>query len=949
MSESQRTLFATLLARHRDNLNLTQAEVAARTYALHDAGAAPRAITERTISALEGLTPGQARVPHQATVRSLAMALELEPGTPDHDALLAAARQPTAVPTKAVDEPDAMFLPEGREPQLARLERAIDTASHGSPSIALLTGDAGSGKSRLLREIARRALDRDNSAVVLWGNCPRGFGAIADHEPWRQILAQMLRDPYADDGSLPVGNAARLDARLPLAATALAGPAARLVGRLTAADALRWPHVLEALDPDATRNLTLAPATAGGQHVTREDIDNALVTLLESYASAGPVVIVLENLHWADSASSSTIPNIVSELLTRHLPVALLGSVRTGDQSSEGNAATFVAGVTAQVPDAVVDLASTIGGAAGKAFVDAAVARLDLKPLAERLFERTGGMPLFVMSFLRLHAVDPGAIPGESVPVEIDAVLARQLSHLDERARTLLAAASVQGDEFLAEPALAVAGIPTGERVRYFDNLLASQVRYVGPQQVTPTDTMHRYAFRHALLHDHVTGTLSRLERSHLHLDTAGAIERALGPRNHDLVDLVASQYEQGGDLRRAASTWLAAGDRALARSDHRHARSIFRHIRQMGLEPLAPELHVQAQVGIGNSLRALGHPAEARHALQRARREAKRKQLDTVDANALMSLGVLDFDTGRMVAGAARFASAIDAYNRAGDVEDASRANANLSLALHGMGRYDEARARAEDGIALAERAGSVGAVASAEIALSNCWLDLGYYERAIARYESGHLRNDAHGLTHYGNICLLNIALCHIEMRRWDDAEAVLKLVDDPDRKLIDRMRSVLAFNGALIMEGRGDASAAWHRYELSRQIRQQLGQAPLLIDSLAGLLRIATATNDLATAMELVAELESRVSTQGTIGVEHLGRLHLTMIEGHRMCGNTERAMAWLFDAVAMLRDRADQLSDPDHRHSYLTRPPAHHRIIALARKHGIQVPEAKPTSS
>ena len=942
MSKHQRTVFATLLAHHRDRLNLTQADVAGRTVTLHADGIAPRAITERTISALERLTPGKSRVPHQATVRSLAMALELEPGTPAFDALLDAARNPAATPTPASDEPDAIFLSAGREPHLARLTSAIDAAANGSPSIVLLTGEAGSGKTRLLEEIGRRALNRRDDTVVLWGTCPRGFGAMTDHEPWRQVLARMLRDPTGDGGPLPDSNGPRLDSRLPLAASALTGPGARLVGTLTSSAALQRAHVLDSLGPDTRRRIETAPAPPAGKNVTPGSIGAALIHVLARYASASPVVIVLEDLHWADDASRSTLHHIASSLATQRLPIVVLGSVRTGDPATESESTMLVNGITAHFPDAVLDLSSSVRGEAGRAFVNAAVARLGKDALADRLFERTGGMPLYVMSFLRLQAVDATAISGNGMPVEIDAVFARQLAHLDPRSRALLAAASVQSDDFLAEPALEAVGIPSSECARYLDDRLAGQVRFVGRHQVAPGIAMHRYRFAHALLHDHVTGTLSRLERSHLHLATADALERRLGLRYHHALDLSASQVEQGGDLRRAGAAWRAAGDRAMQRSDYRHARAIFRHVREMGIAQVAAATHVQAQVGIGNSLRSLARPDQAREALLKARREANREQLHTIDANALLSLGVLDFDAGRMAAGAARFADAIDDYARAGEVVEASRANASLSLALHAMGRYDEARARAEEGVALGKQAESIGAVASAEISLANCWLDLGYYERAIASYEAGLARNDKHGLIHYGNICILNIALCRFELGHWDAAEAMLDRLDEPERRLVDRMRSVAAFNGALIMEARGDLIAARHRYEASRRIRHQLGQVPLLIDSLAGLLRIAIATDDRATAGDLLAELESRLHARGTVGAEHLGRLYLTMIEAHHKRGNAERALRWLSDAVALLRLRAERLADPDHRKSYLTRPSAHRRIIALARAHQLPVP-------
>jgi predicted ATPase len=946
MPESQRTVFATLLASHRRRLGLTQASLAGRIDRLRREGAVPRTVTERTIVALERMTRDRPRVPHVATVRALATALELAPGTPDHDAFIAAALDPAAVPPPPASlvEPDAAFIAAGRESQLGRLEAAIDRAAGGLPSVALLTGEAGSGKTRLLEEACRRALSRHDRAVVLWGTCPRGFGAMADHEPWREMLGHLLGDPAADAGGrLPAVNARRLATRLPIVAEALAGGAAALVGTLAPVAAVRRPEVLDALATDLRHRLE--GVLARSLPVTQGDLATALVQLLGLIAARGPVVLVVDDLHWADDATRISLRHLLREMATRGLPIAVLGSIRTGDTSDPPAARTaqdVLAVVTAMFPDAVVDLAPAIGGRAGRAFVDAAVAPLRLEPLADRLFERTSGQPLYVMGFLRLHAMNDTAIAGSDIPAEIAAVFARQHAHLDERARRLLAAASVQGDDFLAEPALAAAGIQPGDGSRLLDSDLAGQVRPAGVRDVIPGVTMRRYRFAHAVLRDHVLGTVSPLERSHLHLATADALAGALGPRGHDAVELIATQLEQGGDLRRAATAWIEAGDRAMLRSDHRHAQAIYRHIRTMGLEEVAPEAHVQAQVGIGNTHRALGHPAEARLELQRARRAAVRRNLRTIAANALLSLGVLDFDAGRMVGGAARFAQAIDAYTLAGDLEEASRAHANLGFVLHGAGRYDEAREHAEAAIALAQDSGSAAARASAEIALANTWLELGDYEHAIARYTAGLARNEANTLTHYGNLCLLNIALCRIELGQLDDAEATLDQLDDPDRRLIDRLRAALAFNRGLLADARGDVEAARRRYDASREIRERLGQAPLVIDSLAGLLRGAVATADAPAVERLLAEIDTRLARQGTIGVEHAGRLFLAMIDGYRLLDDEATATAWLADAMALLGERADRLADPGHRERYLTRPPAHRRLVDLARTFGVPAP-------
>jgi tetratricopeptide (TPR) repeat protein len=950
MPEPDRTVFATLLATHRDRLKLTQAALAARTEALRDAGRVPRAVTERTVAALEHLSPHRPRVPHQATIRALAMALGLTPGTRDHDAFVAAAQNPAARPADdPLAEPDAAFIAAGRETQLDRLTAAIDTAASGSASVALLTGEAGIGKSRLLDEASRRGLDRHGDAVVLWTACPRGFGTMADHEPFRAMLGQMLRDPVAGgSGGLPEVNSRRLTARVPDAARALVEAGSALVGTLVPPSTLTDPHLLDALDPELRRRVEALTSVGTTRSPAPEDIDAALGRLLARYAESGPVTLVIEDLHWTDRATLAAIRRIVHELAASRSPIALLGSFRIGERIPEDPddvdaPPDLPSLVTERFPDAVIDLAPTIGGDAGRAFVDAAVARLHLEPLADRLFERTGGMPLFVMSFLRLHVMGGDTLDGSEVPAAIGAVFAGQMARLDERARALLAAASVQGDAFLAEPAFAAAGVLPEAGQRLLDGSLSAQVRPLGAQPVAAGIAMRRYRFAHAILRDHVLAGLSRLERSHLHLATAEALLGMLGARDHDAIETIAMQLERGGDLRRAARAWVDAGDRAMLRGGHRHAHDIYRHVRELGVEDAAPDVHVQALVGIGNSHRALGQPVEARQSLRRARREAARRGLHTVDANTSMSIGLLDFDAGRMVAGAARFAQAIDAYTRAGDTGEAARATANLSLALHGMGRYDDAQRRAESAIALVREAGDAAALASAEIALANCWLDLGHYEQAIDRYVASLAHDDANGLTHHGNVCLLNIALCNIELGHWDDAEAALDRVRAPERVVIDRMQSVVAFNGAMIAEGRGEIESAAGRYEASRAMRERLGQDPLLIDSLAGLLRVAIAAGETAKIRALLEDVQSRIANRGFVGIEHLGRLFVTLVEASDAIGDAERARSWLRDALALLTERADRLADPGDRASYLSRPPAHRRLLQLGRARGLPVPD------
>jgi len=140
-------------------------------------------------------------------------------------------------------------------------------------------------------------------------------------------------------------------------------------------------------------------------------------------------------------------------------------------------------------------------------------------------------------------------------------------------------------------------------------------------------------------------------------------------------------------------------------------------------------------------------------------------------------------------------------------------------------------------------------------------------------------------------------------------------------------------------LVAEGQGDLVEAEKRYRRSLDIRLDNGQASQAVDGLAGLLRVATAKGQHQTIRELVSAIVGRIDTHGLDGVEHPGRLFVSMITAHLALGDSECARAYALRAVAFLNERASLLADPAHRESYLSVVPSHRQIFDLAVSLGV----------
>ena len=300
----------------------------------------------------------------------------------------------------------------GREGELDALVAVAGAAAAGQGRVAVVSGEPGIGKTRLVEEMVARA--RAAGTVVAWARCPES-AASAAFWPLTQLADQLV-----------AAGALAPEARPDI-------PVAGDVAGLT--------------DPGADRLALHAAATRAIASVTR------------------PCVLVIDDLQWADAASLRLLEFAAGEL--RSLPVALVVTTRPADDESPP-ALVDCLGELARQPGAVrVDLAGLSAGA-----VSAWLATRGIDTMSAFVHDRSGGNPFFVRELVELLAGEGSS--SATVPAAVQDVVRRRVGRLPPGTQQLLTVASVVGRTFDVDILARVGQLPMGEALEALDPAVAA-------------------------------------------------------------------------------------------------------------------------------------------------------------------------------------------------------------------------------------------------------------------------------------------------------------------------------------------------------------------------------------------------------------------------------------------------------------------------------------------
>ena len=379
----------------------------------------------------------------------------------------------------------------GRQREMGELKAALEDALSGRGRLVTLVGEPGIGKTRTAQELATYAGLR--SAQVLWGRCYEEQG-MPPYWPWVQAIRSYVREHEPD----------QLRSEMGAGAADIAEVVSDVKERLPD---LRPPPALD------------SPEQA------RFRLFDSITAFLKSASQKQPLVLVLDDLHWADQPSLLLLQFVARELGNSRL--LLVGTYRDVDLNRQHPLAetlgeltrerlfqrVFLRGLTQQDVARFIEIAAGVDPPSG---------------LVEAVHTQTEGNPLFVTEVVRL-LVQEGELSSASgnrdswtvrIPEGVREVIGRRLNRLSQRCNETLTIASVIGREFeLRQLTPLVEDISEDRLLEVLEEALSARVIEELPQAVG------RYQFTHALIQETLTEELTLTRRVRLHARIAETLE----------------------------------------------------------------------------------------------------------------------------------------------------------------------------------------------------------------------------------------------------------------------------------------------------------------------------------------------------------------------------------------------------------------------------------------
>ena len=671
----------------------------------------------------------------------------------------------------------------GRSEELAGLRAVVDRVREtGKPAHAVVVGEAGIGKSRLVA-----AFVEDVAAVVLEAACtPYGEGIT--FLPLRELAER----------------AASLDEDAPA------------LGELESADA------------------ALAAARA----------------ILEHFTASGPLVVVLDDLHWAVPTFLDLVEYVVRAVDGPLLVVSVTRPELLERRPAWGEGATTL---------------GSLSGGDARRLVDALPERdlLDEK-LAATILETAEGVPLFLEQ-LAAYAVEAD-LADDRVPMTLDVLLASRIDALEPGERAVLSRAAVVGRAFSRE---SLGALTPDAETRELSGRLASLARR---RLVRPRGAEHEFV--HPLVRGAAYDAIGRPERAMMHeafarwLDGRGENDELVGTHLERAAHDTPPGAERDGYGREASTRLGRAGQRALFAFDHAAAANLLERATAL-LEEVDPD-RLELECSLGHALKGFGQRNRAVELLEKTAGRAHALGDDRIELRARVELVDPDLTSGKLTAqdAAALLDTALPTFEHADDALGIARASLMHSYLLLWNKRVDGALVHLERADAAYRRLGHSGFVDGPLILAATRGTTSVQEATVLAESSLGRHRHSprwhAYGLVYLGALRALGgdtvaaretVAAARSELEDLDEhvglGTSALALMGDIESFMGDWVRMQEVFEHGVAYAQDRPEHQEWHAYFLARLGEARLEQGdPRTAADLAGQARTIAVATDVET---------------------------------------------------------------------------------------------------
>ncbi len=614
----------------------------------------------------------------------------------------------------------------GREKEQADLARFVaGIIDQRAAGIIYVDGEPGLGKSFLVETFRRSIEDSRNESTPLWidARCDQTLRSslnpfeYAIKEYFGQSSANTREEKHvAFDSALD-----KIIDRLPESYAQLARDLEQARSIFAAMVGIRWDgSVYERMDPKLRFASTLS----------------AISLWLEAESRLQPVILHIEDAHWADGDSLEAIRQVMATV--RDCPVVIICTCRNDDDGS-----TFRIEFDDGIPEQVV----TLGPLSKDKIVELAMGLMGgpvSEILAMFLSENANGNPYFAQEIMTFW-LEANQLAGKKkdkedtgvstpsiflLPNDVNSLLIARLDRLEPKVKRVVQAASVLGREF---------DLRILSRMMDDDARLEEFVRVGEEQRIWLPMSKGRYRFGNVLLRNAAYEMQSRARLQELHRRAAEAIELIHVDDLAGQVTNLGRHWQRAGQSNRARWYFLAGARKAAERYAHGEAKRLYRAYFKLTTDPTMESIVVRYEFA-RDVLELQGRYEEAMQEHERVIDEAQRLGDRASEALGLLGLGRVNWATGRIESARAFYEQALTTAREAASYWNEGLALTSLAGLHKSQGRYDLARSFYEQALDIARTVGNRRVESQILTDLAGLHEQQGHLREAMALKEQAH-----------------------------------------------------------------------------------------------------------------------------------------------------------------------------------------------------------------